>query len=484
MQGQIKDTLSSGETLETTGEILSYFNRKDESQIQTAHRVWDYQHEILYKHYFGPKGEVVVCGVNHLKTAEDPQSLWGQIQEKYNSFKAASPNNRVVIVEGFNKEIPSYESLEVALQKDGEAGAIAFLAQRDGIEVLCPEPTLEQERKHLESLQYSQGEGATYQLVRLLASNSLDATKLAGAIVHAFKEVPEVKALTAMNFQQQIDGRDANGNPPTAEQIQSFLGEVAGIVNGNFKELTGMKALIDESGKLLVNDLFQVQERSVQNTTRMRDLVVAIDDYRNKRLYENIIAQAANNSVLVVYGGSHIIQLNPALEDYFQSPELKNTLAGRELLQRLEEEGAHVFHGSPNGSIGVLQPRQGRTSNPQTGIMENDGPPAVFATPIADVAIFRALFNSVNFSEVYGHYSSSFELDENGQLILSATQNLIDAVRDKVGYVYVMENGAFYEGDGLECRTESEIVPSQKVRVTLEDLQSKIRVIDRQPDGE
>lgn len=73
-------------------------------------------------------------------------------------------------------------------------------------------------------------------------------------------------------------------------------------------------------------------------------------------------------------------------------------MSSLEKLTQLQETGNHVFHGSPDGNIEVLEPRQAihYPNLPKSAEYILDGDPAVSATPYADIATFRALINRKN----------------------------------------------------------------------------------------
>ena len=79
--------------------------------------------------------------------------------------------------------------------------------------------------------------------------------------------------------------------------------------------------------------------------------------------------------------------------NFEKPPTIERERKNREKLLWLEKEGKYVFHGSPY-DISVLEPRQGHNINEETGKIEKDDEPAVFAIFYVDVAIFRALINA------------------------------------------------------------------------------------------
>lgn len=145
----------------------------------------------------------------------------------------------------------------------------------------------------------------------------------------------------------------------------------------------------------------------------------------------------------------------------------------REKLLAMEAEGKYVFHGSLE-SVEELEPRQAENSNKETGEQEKDGEPAVFATPHADTAIFRAL---VNGRDVDGESSSRFGMGDDG-LHFSATQNLLDAARTKRGKVYVLDRKQFQKFEGTQCRSFEKVMPIEVVEVDFNDLPPEIKLME------
>lgn len=143
---------------------------------------------------------------------------------------------------------------------------------------------------------------------------------------------------------------------------------------------------------------------------------------------------------------------------------------GRERLLALEKQGCFVFHGSPD-ALTTLAPRQAYNRNEETGEMEKDGEPAVFATPFADAAIFRALINEKG---VGGETTSEFGFDGE-KLHFAASGNLLAAAKKKTGKVYVLDKREFDAPEGMQCRSEQTVTPREVIEVTFEDLPADIK---------
>jgi hypothetical protein len=147
----------------------------------------------------------------------------------------------------------------------------------------------------------------------------------------------------------------------------------------------------------------------------------------------------------------------------------------RERLLELEREGRFVFHGSPD-TIEKLEPRQAEDQNAETGEMEKDGTPAVFASPFADVAIFMALMRGDN---VPGTRTSRYNMDSENGLHFAATKNLLDNARNITGRVYVLDKQQFTDFKGADCRSEKPIDPIDTIEVTAGDLPPGIDVLEQ-----
>jgi len=146
-------------------------------------------------------------------------------------------------------------------------------------------------------------------------------------------------------------------------------------------------------------------------------------------------------------------------------------------LSEYEESRRFVFHGSPSGDLKILEPRQGRhvpdLSKPDETIL--DGNPAISATPYLDFAIFRALINKNN---IPFNFNSGFGFKDGKKEYRVSTKEVLDAIKDKRGYVYVFNKNEFvpYARNGqprpesMEWRSYKEVSPIEIVEVTFADM--------------
>lgn len=134
--------------------------------------------------------------------------------------------------------------------------------------------------------------------------------------------------------------------------------------------------------------------------------------------------------------------------------------SGKKRLLALEKEGKYVFHGSAH-FIDVLEPRQAHNNG------EKDGQTAVFATPYADVAIFRSLT---------GGLTSRFGIGED-KLQYSVDGKLYKDADKKIGRVYVLDREKFKDFKGTECRSYEDVFPLEVIEVGIGDLSDDVKIM-------
>lgn len=157
----------------------------------------------------------------------------------------------------------------------------------------------------------------------------------------------------------------------------------------------------------------------------------------------------------------------------------------KEKLAALEETNNYVFHGSPDGNITELEPRQGThipdISKPEKFIP--DGDPAVSATPYSEFAIYRAIVNGEN---IPIDHTSGFGLFGDGtKEFRISSEEALKQTEGKKGFVYVFDKDKFKpwdrKGDSarvntMEWRAHEPVKPVEVVEVTHHDLPPKEQI--------
>lgn len=152
------------------------------------------------------------------------------------------------------------------------------------------------------------------------------------------------------------------------------------------------------------------------------------------------------------------------LNNQIESPE-------RMRLRDLEAEGRWVFHGSGSKIDGGLEPRQAYNhpnNSGESGVP--DGEPAVFATPVADVAIFMSIINKHNAPK--GARSGFGNTD--GDFEFRATKDTMDQIHNAIGYVYVFDKTNFTPRSKTESLSYEVAEPVEVITVTKKDLPKNI----------
>ncbi len=139
-------------------------------------------------------------------------------------------------------------------------------------------------------------------------------------------------------------------------------------------------------------------------------------------------------------------------------------------LIELESQRRFIFHGSGKFHH-QLEPCQAYTF--VDGQSKKDGEPAVFASELADYAIFMALID-VNW--ISGcRASCSYQ---NGRLIFGASQLTIDQFTGStVGFVHVLEKSKFAHRGGIEWLCTSIVRPTSIIEVRVDDFQRTINIL-------
>lgn len=157
----------------------------------------------------------------------------------------------------------------------------------------------------------------------------------------------------------------------------------------------------------------------------------------------------------------------------------EHTPSNIEHLREMEQTGNYLFHGSPESSIEILEPRQS-THTKSSGEIIEDGNPAVSATPYLDLAVFRGVVNKKN---IRLPHTSGFGLTRHLESItpqfdISNEQALAEAYNNKVGYVYVFNKSDFQpysrinipDEKSMEWRSYTPVKPIEVLEVHSTDL--------------
>lgn len=166
------------------------------------------------------------------------------------------------------------------------------------------------------------------------------------------------------------------------------------------------------------------------------------------------------------------------MEKFPASSQEKILSPEKQLLHELESTGQYVFHGS-GSDIEELEPRQAHNFTPEGKIP--DGEPAIFASDIADYAIFMAIINKENCLKGARSRVNTHHTNEGRSLSYSVTQETFNQLTDTAhGIVYVFNKEDFVQRDPLdtvEYISTKNARPVQKIVVSKQDLPGDIGLI-------
>lgn len=158
---------------------------------------------------------------------------------------------------------------------------------------------------------------------------------------------------------------------------------------------------------------------------------------------------------------------------------VEHTPSNIERLREMEQTGNYLFHGSPESSIEVLEPRQS-THTEASGEIIEDGDPAVSATPYLDLAVFRGIVNKKNIRFPHTSGFGFTRHSESNTLLfdISDEQALAEAYNNKKGYVYVFNKSDFQpysrinipDEKSMEWRSYTPVKPIEVIEVNSADL--------------
>jgi hypothetical protein len=133
-------------------------------------------------------------------------------------------------------------------------------------------------------------------------------------------------------------------------------------------------------------------------------------------------------------------------------------------LTNLQKSGKYVFHGSSDGSIIELEPRQAMSHG------KPYGKPAIYA----DIGTQHPIFMAVLGSKKVGGWGDK-SLPRAGFYIDKGSWE--KAHRENwVGYIYVLSKGDFTKQEGNEWVSYEEVKPIEIIKVGINDLPKDITI--------
>lgn len=140
-------------------------------------------------------------------------------------------------------------------------------------------------------------------------------------------------------------------------------------------------------------------------------------------------------------------------------------------LKLLQAESQYLFHGTAHGGVIIFEPRQALNNNNQTA----DGPPAVFASSMPEIAIFIAL--TAGRGRKTSYVGRRYPGDE--EVSFYATADVLDNMADSKnhGYVHFFDRILFSNFRGHEYTSLKVVKSIGCIKVTNVDMTEVINLI-------
>lgn len=228
--------------------------------------------------YFG------FIGTSHTADVAHPQ--WVQFKEEWQKFIESTNSNKLVLYEG-RSSMPTADTDEEAISRGADSGYTRWLANRAGIESVCPEPDMSQEIQELVGLGFGEDEVMTYYVGRQLAQWRR----------YDYRTDPDLNDYMARTVRRYMSARKWS-KEFTVDEVR---GLIEAYLDGNTIEL---------APRDLFSRIADPSENPVSSASSM---------VRNRSIFTELERQwASGKDVFCVYGSGHAIVLEPALRKLFE----------------------------------------------------------------------------------------------------------------------------------------------------------------------
>ncbi len=241
-------------------------------------------------------------------------------------LEATPPDQRLVVFEGDERSEADTPDRDAAIDAASETGMMQFFARRDGVPAVSGEPS------DAEIAQYTEARGVSPEeltLVLMLRNLTHDISKPLPEDI-SLQVYGEAAVNGSPGFQHIPDtdkDRMIEQNPEIIEALKDQARSLVMNMNEHLAELGLPQFAIREDGTI---GFSSVEDRAAlakawdpRSDGRLAEIHTIITEARDRHIFD-LITQAITDGKkpFVVYGGSHVMSLEPAFEAYFanQSP--------------------------------------------------------------------------------------------------------------------------------------------------------------------
>ncbi len=224
-------------------------------------------------------------GANHTYETNDEQ--FDLLKKTWNEFiQKTNGQPRIALSEGGVR--PAMESEAAAITKYGEAGLLSYLANRDNVEIQCPEVSRKEEISNLDN-EFTKDEIQFYYFARMVAQ------------WNRFDPKPEFEEYITKSLRVDeavLEWTDYNFSLENMKAVHKKL------FNEEFDENKG-------------NFFLSITNPTIE-TTVINKFVKAEGVAKDAHIVKNTLEQMnAGKSIFIVYGFTHAVVQEPALRAYF-----------------------------------------------------------------------------------------------------------------------------------------------------------------------
>jgi len=240
---------------------------------------------------------------------KDTEAVWRDYIAKTN------PEERFVIYEG---EKDQSETRDQAITERSDSGLLQLLARESRVPsefVVSGDPSVEMTRVELEQRGFSPEDVRLYELIRHVSHDPTHESPDLNLELYGDAALVGIDGFTVLTGEQKQGLITQEG---AVEQLRSEAVTLAKALNERLEQLGLPKFNISEAGDIVLGD----DELEALNSAwdprsegLLADIQRAYLEIRDKHLFDQVmLARVEGKKPFIVYGGSHITALEPALE--------------------------------------------------------------------------------------------------------------------------------------------------------------------------
>ena len=267
-------------------------------------------------------GQVNMIGVAHTSDVKSP--MMQKITQEVGNYLNRTPKEKaIVMVEGFHGgPIPEWTSFDEAVNSSQEAGATAFMAREKGVEVISPEVPMEDVVAKLKEQGVPADRIALFYSLRampnLVRQGNLEALPRIIYRAQALAQAGWIPEFTA-DEEQRLKSDPEEAKRKGSEILRTAIPKL----NGAMREINEQNVFNEETQEVLFSeaDLHELTSPHSEKVETPLNQVARVDNEMRDDYLLDKIHEAVQNGKdpMVVYGGTHTVKINPALQHLYST---------------------------------------------------------------------------------------------------------------------------------------------------------------------